>query len=142
MLMGTYSHSLDVKGRMIVPSKLRDGLGEDFVITKSMDRCLALYPKEAWESFTKKLDELPKISSEPARQLRRFFFGNSQVCEQDKQGRILIPANLREYAGLEKDITLIGVDDHVEIWDEGAWTAYNEKLDAADIVYDLNGIDL
>ena len=85
MLLGTYSHSLDTKGRLIVPAKLREHLGDSFVITKSLDHCLAIYPNDGWEKFIEKIETLPKISSEPARRLRRFYFGNSQTIEVDKQ---------------------------------------------------------
>lgn len=142
MLMGTFSHALDAKGRLIIPVRLREDLGDDFILTKSLDHCLAFYPKKEWEKLIAKMDELPKISSEPARKLRRFYFGNSLTCEVDKQGRTLIPASLREYAGLTKDVTLVGVDDHVEVWDTNMWDNYNENTDLSDIVYDLNGINL
>ena len=142
MLLGTYSHSLDAKGRLIVPAKLREDLGDSFVITKSLDHCLAIYPSDGWESFIEKIETLPKISSEPARRLRRFYFGNSQTIEVDKQGRILIPGNLRDYAGLKRDAVLIGVNDHVEIWDEKTWESYNDGIDVNDIVLDLNDLQL
>jgi MraZ protein len=142
MLLGTYSHSLDAKGRLIVPAKLRESLGDSFVITKSLDHCLAIYPNSGWENFIGKIETLPKISSEPARRLRRFYFGNSQTIEVDKQGRILIPGNLREYAGLTRDCVLIGVNDHVEIWDQEAWNAYNNDIDVNDIVDDLSDLQL
>ena len=142
MLLGTYSHSLDAKGRLIVPAKLRESLGESFVLTKSLDHCLAIYPNEGWERFIEKIETLPKISSEPARRLRRFYFGNSQTIEVDKQGRILIPQNLREYANLSRDAVLIGVNDHVEIWDQETWNSYNDNIDVNDIVSDLSGLEL
>ena len=142
MLMGTYSHSLDTKGRLIVPSAFRKDLGDSFVITKNLDKCLAVYPDTEWAKLVEKMDALPKISSEAARKLRRFYFGNSVSMEVDKQGRVLIPGNLREYADLTKDVTLVGVDDHVEIWDTEAWNKYNSDNDLSDIAYDLNGINL
>lgn len=142
MLMGTYSHSLDPKGRLIIPARLREELGEDFIITKNLDYCLAVYPKDSWERFIQKIEELPKISSEPARRLRRFYFGNSMTMEVDKQGRILIPANLREYASLTKDVVLVGVDDHAEIWDAETWNKYNDDMDVNDLVADLSGLNL
>ena len=142
MLLGTYSHSLDTKGRLIVPAKLREHLGDSFVITKSLDDCLAIYPNDGWEKFIEKIETLPKISSEPARRLRRFYFGNSQTIEVDKQGRILIPGNLRDYAGLTREAMLIGVNDHVEIWDSETWERYNEGIDVNDIVTDLSGLQL
>ena len=142
MLMGTYSHSLDAKGRLIIPAKLREELGETFIITKNLDNCLALYPNDEWERFIQKMDQLPKISSEPARRLRRFYFGNSLQTETDKQGRILIPGPLRTFANLTKDVVLVGVDDHLEVWDQETWNNYNDGMDLSDIAYDLDGIDL
>ncbi len=142
MMLGTYSHSLDAKGRLIVPAKLRETLGDSFVITKSLDHCLAIYPNAGWEEFIEKLDTLPKISSEPARRLRRFYFGNSQTIEVDKQGRILIPANMREYAELKKDAVLIGVNDHVEVWAEEAWKKYDEETDINEIADGLSSLEL
>jgi len=142
MFMGTFSHSLDAKGRLIVPSKLREGLGENFIITKNLDHCLGIYPESEWQKFTASLETLPKISSEVARRLRRFYFGNSITLESDKQGRVLIPNDLREYAGLTKDITLVGVDDHIEVWDTDAWTAYNESLDLNELTDDLSDLNL
>ena len=142
MLMGTYSHSLDAKGRLIIPARIREELGEGFVITRNLDQCLSVYPKAEWDKLIASMDALPKISSEPARRLRRIYFGNSSVPEIDKQGRILIPQDLRNYAGLTKDVTLVGVDDHAEIWDTEVWNRYNEEADLSDIAYNLNGINL
>lgn len=142
MLMGIYEHALDAKGRLIIPAKLREELGDNFFITKNVDSCLAIYPENEWQKFKEKLDTLPKISSEAARRLRRFYFGNSQLLEADKQGRVLIPQTLRDFAGLTKDVTLVGVDDHVEIWDQESWNKYNEENNIDDILYDLGDIDL
>lgn len=142
MLTGTYSHALDAKGRLIIPARLREELGEGFVITKNMDRCLSIYPKAEWERLTEKLNELPLISSEPARKINRLIFGNSSAPEVDKQGRILIPADLRKHANLTKDVTLVGANRLVEVWDTESWKKYNEELDMGDIAYNLNGINL
>ena len=142
MMMGTYSHSLDAKGRIIIPARFREDLGEDFIMTKNVDRCLAIYPKEAWKQFTEQLEKLPKVSNEAARRLRRFYFGNSSVCEPDKQGRVLIPQPLRTFADLTKDIVLVGVDDHIEVWDSEAWTKYGEETDPDALVSGLDGLDL
>lgn len=142
MLTGTYEHSLDPKGRLIIPSKLREELGENYIITRNVDKCLAIYPEAEWKRFKEKLDTLPKISSEAARRLRRFYFGNSMTMESDKQGRVLIPQPLREYAGLDRDVVLVGVDDHLEIWDQAAWNKYNSETDIDDILYDLGDISL
>ena len=142
MLMGTYSHSLDAKGRLIVPARIREELGESFILTRNQDRCLSLYPRGEWDRFADKLKELPKISSEAARTIRRFYFGNSLDMEIDKQGRILIPAEYRNFAGLTKEITLVGVEDHAEIWDQKAWEDYNAKMDLDDLAYELEGLNL
>ena len=142
MLTGTYSHALDSKGRLIIPAKLREELGDGFVITKNMDRCLSIYPKAEWDKLTEKLNDLPLISSEPARKINRLIFGNSSEPEVDKQGRILIPADLRKHANLTKDVTLVGAGRLIEIWDSESWNDYNEHLDMSDISYNLNGIDL
>ena len=142
MLTGTFNHALDPKGRLIIPARLREELGEGFVITRNMDRCLSIYPKKEWEALTEKLNGLPLISSEPARKITRAICGNSCIPESDKQGRILIPQHLREYAGLTKDVTLVGANRFVEIWDTKTWEQYNSKIDLSDIAYNLNGINL
>ena len=142
MLMGTVSHSLDAKGRLIIPAAFRKTLGEGFVLARQMEKCLILYPESEWNKLVKKINALPKISSKTARDIRRFFFGNSVIPELDKQGRILIPPALRNYAGLTKDVTLIGIDDHVEIWDSATWNRYNDEGDLGQVSMDLEGIDL
>ncbi len=142
MLTGTYNHALDAKGRLIVPARLREDLGEGFVITRNMDKCLSIYPAHEWQNLTEKLNGLPLISSEPARKINRVICGNSSICEVDKQGRILIPQHLREYAGLKKDVTLVGANRLVEVWDSDTWNRYNSTIDLGDIAYNLNGINL
>lgn len=124
MFYGEYQHSVDAKGRVIVPSRFREGLGEKFIITKGLDNCLFVYSLDEWSNLETKLKTLP-LSSKDARAFIRFFFSGATECEVDKQGRILIPANLREYAGLEKEIYIIGVSTRVEIWDKLKWEAYN-----------------
>ena len=125
MFMGEYNHTLDAKGRLIVPSKFREVLGDGFVVTKGMDGCLFVFANSEWQAFAEKLHTLPMIDKE-ARQFTRFFLAGAAEVEVDKQGRILIPANLRDFAALEKDVVLIGVGGRVEIWDkqryEGAAT--------------------
>ena len=142
MLMGRYAHSLDAKGRLIIPSRLREELGENFVIMKNLDHCLSLYPEKEWEKFTEALKGLPVISSEPARKLQRFIFANSDSCEVDKQGRALIPSVFRTYAGLEKDVILIGVQNHAEIWDAERYAAYEAAMDEEDLTAGLDGLIL
>ncbi len=124
MFIGEYQHSIDPKGRVFMPAKFREDLGEKFVVTKGLDNCLFVYPNEEWKSLEQKLRTLP-LTSKEARAFIRFFFAGAAECEADKQGRILLPANLRDYAGLEKDLSIIGVSTRVEIWNRDAWESYN-----------------
>jgi len=123
MLMGEYSHTLDQKGRVNFPAKLREGLGDAFVLTKGLDNCLFVYSQDEWEILSKRTSELPLNKS---RSLQRFFFAGAAEVEVDKQGRIIIPQHLREYADLEKDITIIGASTRAEIWNADRWA---ESLD-------------
>nr|WP_330389805.1 division/cell wall cluster transcriptional repressor MraZ [Oribacterium sp. WCC10] len=125
---GEYHHNLDAKGRLIIPAKFRDQLGMEFTVTRSLDGCLAMYASKEWEALEDKLNALP-MTNEKARSLKRFLLGSANTCELDKQGRILIPQVLRDKAGLDKDITLLGVGDHIEIWDTDL---YNEKYNFDD----------
>ncbi len=124
MFYGEYQHSVDQKGRVIVPSKFRDGLGERFILTKGLDNCLFAYSSEEWVNLELKLKSLP-FTDKDVRAFIRFFFAGAAECEVDKQGRILVPQNLREYAGLDKDIFVIGVSSRVEIWDKSKWESYS-----------------
>ena len=120
MFMGEYNHTLDTKGRLIIPSKFRETLGEKFVVTKGLDGCLFVYANDDWNAFEQKLTSLPLINKE-ARQFARFFLAGAATVEVDKQGRILLPPVLREYANLTKDVVLVGVLSRVEIWDKDRW---------------------
>ena len=124
-LMGTYNHVMDPKGRMSFPTKLRELLGPGFVITISLEGCLVAYSADEWEKFTEKLASL---SGAKARQAIRKFSSNAFIPEADKRGRILIPQNLREHAGLSHDVTVIGNLNHAEIWDTAAYEEYNAKF--------------
>ena len=124
MFRGEYQHSLDIKGRVNFPVKIRDGLGERFILTRGLDSCLFVYSGEGWRELESKLRALPMSKS---RDIQRFFFASAVEVEPDKQGRILIPQNLRDYAGLGKDIVIIGVSDRAEIWNIESW---QEKLNA------------
>ncbi len=126
MFYGEYQHALDSKGRVIIPSKFREGLGERFIITKGLDQCLFAYSSEEWSNLEAKLKMLP-LSSKDARAFVRFFLAGAAECELDKQGRILIPQNLREYASLEKEIYIIGVSTRVEIWAKDRWEEYSSS---------------
>ena len=115
MFMGEYNHTIDTKGRLIVPAKFRESLGEEFVVTKGLDGCLFVYDEAEWSAFEEKLKTLP-ITNKDARNFVRFFLAGATTVEVDKQGRILLPSVLRTFAGLDKDVVLIGVANRVEIW--------------------------
>ena len=125
MFIGEYNHSIDAKGRLIVPSKFREALGDTFFVTKGLDGCLSVYPTEECKIFESKLRSLP-ITNKNARKFTRFFLAGASECEIDKQGRILIPAPLREYAGLVKDAVLVGVSSRIEIWSRDKWAEIND----------------
>lgn len=127
MLMGEYLHNIDNKGRVILPAKFREELGDSFIVTKGLDNCLFVYAKDEWAILENKLKQLPLAKPE-ARAFVRFFFAGAAELECDKQGRMLLPNNLREYAHLEKDVIVIGVSNRIEIWDKAAWDAYNEQV--------------
>lgn len=130
MFYGEYQHSLDQKNRVIVPVKFREGLGTSFVLTKGLDGCLFAYPQIEWIELEKKLKSLP-MTDKDSRAFIRFFFSGACECEIDKQGRILIPVNLRDHAGLQKNIFVIGVSSRVEFWDKGKWRDYNDDENAS-----------
>lgn len=141
MFMGEYNHTIDAKGRIIVPSKLREALGEEFVISKGLDGCLFAYTKEEWSIFEEKLGTLPLTNSN-ARKFSRFFLAGAAVAEVDKQGRILIPPVLREFATLEKDVVLVGVARRVEIWSKERWDTENTFDDVEEIAEHMEGLGL
>ena len=117
MLQGEYNHNIDEKGRLIVPAKLRNELGESYVICKGMDGNLFMYSLLEWNKFVAHLEKLPRMKKE-ARKLVRHFLGSAHEGTFDKQGRVLVPPNLRSYAGLDKELVLVGMQDKVEIWDK------------------------
>ncbi len=114
--MGEYNHTLDAKGRLIMPAKFREDLGDEFVVTKGMDGCLFVFDAKEWEIINDKLKNAPTLTDANARKFVRFFLGGAGNVEVDRQGRILIPGPLREYAGIIRDAVLIGVGSRVEIW--------------------------
>ena len=125
--MGEYNHSLDAKGRVILPADFRVELGESFIITKGLDNCLFIYPQSEWEQLSVKLRQLPLAKTE-ARAFVRFFFAGARQVELDKQGRFLVPATLRQHASLQKDAVLIGVSNRIEVWSKDEWLKYNEEI--------------
>jgi MraZ protein len=126
MFMGQFQHSLDSKGRLIIPSKFRELLGESFILTKGLDRCLFVYPKDEWAMLEQKLKTLP-FTQKDARAFIRFFFSGAVETEIDRQGRILIPPQLREHARIDKDVVIIGVSNRAEIWSQEEWEAYSRE---------------
>lgn len=141
MFMGEYNHTIDAKGRVIIPSRLRESLGEEFVVTKGLDGCLFAYPKEEWSVFEEKLGALPLTNSN-ARKFSRFFLAGAAMAEVDKQGRILIPPVLREFAALEKEVVLVGVSRRVEIWSKERWAAESTFDDVEEIAEHMEGLGL
>ena len=132
MFMSEYNHTVDAKGRLIIPSKFREILGDEFVISKGMDGCLFVYANDDWKAFEEKLTSLPLINKE-ARQFARFFLAGAAQVEVDKQGRILIPSVLREFADITKDAVLIGVGSRIEIWSKDRWEGTVTYQDMEDI---------
>lgn len=141
MFMSEYNHTVDAKGRLIIPAKFRDTLGEEFVVSKGMDGCLFVYANEDWNAFEQKLTSLPLINKE-ARQFARFFLAGAASVELDKQGRILLPVSLREFAGLDKDVVLVGVGSRIEIWSKEKWESINTDTNMDDITAAMEGLGL
>lgn len=141
MYIGEYAHTVDTKGRLILPSKLREALGEEFVVTKGVDGCLFVYDKTEWANFEEKLNAL-SITNRESRKALRFFLSGASYVEVDKQGRFLLPASLREYAALEKEVILVGCGRNLEIWNKDRWEAINSDDDVEEVMEYLNGIGL
>ena len=143
MFMGEYHHSIDNKGRIIVPSKFRDELGDMFIITRGLDQCLFGYPLSEWGLIEEKLKGLP-LTKKDARAFTRFFFSGATESELDKQGRINIPAPLLQYAKLEKECVILGVSNRIEIWSKPIWEEYfNQSEESfAEIAENMIGFDI
>ncbi len=120
-MTGEYQHNLDSKGRLFIPARLREELGGVFYVTLSMEKCLSAYSAESWKAFSDKVNAMPYIKQRKMRPL----FAYAAKCEPDGQGRVLIPQNLRDYAGLAKSVTVVGCCNHAELWDSDAWSAQN-----------------
>ena len=143
MFMGEFQQKLDTKGRMIIPSKFRESLTEQFVITRGLDKCLFGYTMDEWAKIEEKMKTLP-LTKKDARKFMRIFFSGATVVEMDKTGRINIPANLREYATLLKDCVVIGVSSRIEIWAEEEWQSFytDSEDNFEDIAEDLIDFEL
>ena len=132
MFMGEYNHTIDAKGRLIIPAKFREALGEEFILTRGLDGCLSIYPMDEWKSFEEKLKALP-LTDKNARAFLRFFVAGATSCELDKQGIILVPSTLREFAGLEKEVVLTGNLTRIEVWSKEKWIE-NSNYDDMDSI--------
>ena len=141
MFMGEYNHTIDAKGRLIIPSKFREVLGDGFVETKGLDGCLFVYDNAEWTAFEEKLKALPLMNKE-SRKFVRFFLAGAAEVEVDKQGRILIPSVLREFAELDKDVVLVGVASRIEIWSKEKWEDASEYDDMEDIAEHMSELGL
>ena len=130
MLIGEYHHNIDEKGRLIIPSKFRDEIGKEFIVTRGLDGCLFIYSKGQWEKIVTKLQTLP-FTKKDARTFNRFFLSSATVCVFDKQGRINIPSNLINYANIQKECTIIGVNDRLEVWASDKFDALIEENTSA-----------
>ncbi len=139
MLIGEYQHNIDPKGRVIVPSKFREDLGDRFYITKGLDGCLFVLSPQEWTKLQEKISSMP-VSK--ARGIQRFFFSGAVEAEPDRQGRILVPQTLREYAGLKRDITFIGASSRAEIWDSARWNEFNSTLTQDSIAEVMDSLEL
>ncbi len=139
--MGEYNHTIDTKGRLIVPSKFREALGDEFVVTKGLDGCLFVYDNKEWSAFEEKLKALPLMNKE-SRKFVRFFLAGAANVEVDKQGRILIPSVLREFAELDKDVVLVGVASRIEIWSKQKWEEASEYDDMEEIAEHMSDLGL
>ncbi len=143
MYIGEYTHSIDNKGRVIMPSLFREELGMSFYVTKGMEGCIFVYDKESWKLLEEKTKQL-RLTSKKARQFERIFYAPARELEFDKQGRIVIPQNLREYAGINKEATIIGVSSRIEIWDKERYEEYisSQEMDYDNIIEDFEELDI
>ena len=139
MLMGTYQHNMDLKGRVTMPSKFREDLGDKFYVSRGLDGCLFVFSAEQWERMMEKVATMPLAQG---RNIQRYFFSGAAEVEPDKQGRILIPQNLREHAGLEKDVTVIGSATRAEIWDTARWNEYEAQQTEESVEASMNIMEL
>lgn len=143
MFTGEYNHTIDQKGRLIIPNKFRNLLGEVFFVTKGIDGCLSIYEKEKWEELEKKVEAL-KITEKKARDFKRFIIGSADECTTDKMGRMLIRQSLRDFAKLKTggEVVFIGVGDYIEVWDKEMFTERNDFEDFDKLAESLEGLDI
>lgn len=141
MFTGEYNHTVDEKGRLIIPSKFREELGNEFVVTKGLDGCLFVYENDEWKKFEEKLKALP-LTNKDARAFARFMLAGAAMVEVDKQGRILLPVNLRIFAELDKDVVLLGVGGRIEIWNRDKWSEASDITNIDDIAGKMENLGI
>lgn len=128
MFLGRFEHSIDAKGRLAVPAKFRGELSDGLVVTRGIDRCLSIYPVSQWKPLAEKVSNL-SITDPNARNLRRMFFADAVDCELDKQGRVILPQHLREFAGMESEVIVLGINTYIEIWSAKNWLEVQTTVD-------------
>lgn len=143
MFIGEYNHTVDAKGRVSMPARFRDDLGDAFYITRGMENCLFVYDQREWALMDEKVRNL-KLTAKSARGFSRLFYAGAMEIAFDKQGRILIPPHLREFASIEKDVVIVGVSNRIEIWSKDKWNAYlgDDSMNYDDLADALDGFDL
>jgi MraZ protein len=131
MLLGEYEHTIDDKNRLTLPAKFRQAFDEGLVLTRGIERCLSAYPRDNWtETVESRLRELDPLSRE-GRLMHRYFFSGAAEAELDKQGRVMVPSSLGDYAGLGKEVVVVGIRDHLEIWDRASWRAHLDEIEGS-----------
>ena len=133
MFLGEYKYLIDAKNRLFIPAKFREALGEKFVVTRGVDRCLSVYPQDEWQKYTDKINSLPPAQ---ARRIRRFLYAGASELEVDSHGRTVVPSNLLEYAGISGDVYITGMGSYIEIWSAAAWQD-ERKLESSDDIAEL-----
>jgi len=123
VLIGEYYHNLDTKGRVSIPSKFRDDLGGSFVLSRGLEGCLYMHSAAEWDSFKTEIDAM---HGKEGRIVKRFFYSGATECEIDSQGRVVVPPVFREFAGLNKEVVIVGVSTHAELWDKEKWDEYKD----------------
>lgn len=143
MFIGEYTHAIDTKGRLIIPAKFRKELGDTFYITKGMDHCLFVYPEKEWQAVGEKIGNL-SLTRKEARAVQRLFYSGAMEAQPDRQYRVLIQPNLREYASIDKEVVLIGIANRIEIWDVNRWNDYlnEEDMDYDDLTAKLTDLEI
>ena len=130
MFLGEFSHATDAKGRVFIPSKFRDELGKEFIVTRGIDKCLCVFPLSEWEKYTSRIEEFPQVQ---ARKVRRFIYSAASKAELDSQGRVLLTNEQREYADIGKMVSVLGVGSYIEIWSSETWSSEKQSEDASEI---------